>query len=73
MMDGTKILKNMKEDKQMARIPVIAVSVDSSPETTQKCRGFGRYDYLTKPVKMTDCTESCKSVSSAIQDPTGGI
>jgi len=52
MMDGTKVLKHMKEDKQMARIPVIVLSIDSSPETIQKCKGFGCYDYLTKPVKI---------------------
>ncbi|MGE5301445.1 MAG: response regulator, partial [Acidobacteriota bacterium] len=39
-MDGTKVLKHMKEDKQMARIPVIVLSIDSSPETIQKCKGF---------------------------------
>ena len=52
MMDGTKVLKHMKEDKQMARIPVIVLSIDSSSETIQKCKGFGCYDYLMKPVKI---------------------
>ncbi len=52
MMDGTKVLRHIKADKQTSKIPVIVVSVDSSPETIQKCKGFGCYEYLTKPVKI---------------------
>jgi uncharacterized protein (TIGR02266 family) len=52
MMDGMKVLKHVKEDKQTSKIPVIVVSVDSSPETIEKCRGLGCHDYLTKPVKI---------------------
>ncbi len=51
-LDGLKILRHIKEDRQTASIHVIMVSNDADPGTVRKCRELGAYDYLTKPIKI---------------------
>lgn len=59
--DGFKTLESLKGDQQISNIPVIMVSVDSSKETVQKCRGIGCSDYLTKPLKIDKLHESLQN------------
>lgn len=59
--DGFKTLESLKADKRISRIPVIMVSVDSSEETIQKCKGIGCADYLTKPLKIDRLHESLQN------------
>jgi len=51
-LNGLKILKHIKEDRQTSSIPVVMVSNDSSPESIKKCMDLGAHDYLTKPLKI---------------------
>lgn len=50
--DGLKVLKHVKDDRQTASIPVIMVSNDATSESVKKCMDLGAYDYLTKPLKI---------------------
>lgn len=50
--NGFETLESLKSDEQISHIPVIMVSVDSSAETVEKCRGIGCSGYLTKPLKI---------------------
>lgn len=67
MMDGLKILKHIKGDKQTSAIPVIMVTTDGHSGSIEKCKDLGCYAYLTKPVKidklhgiLEKCFYSCK-------------
>ncbi len=51
-LDGLKILRHIKDDRQTSSIPIIMVSNDASPESIRKCMDLGAYDYLTKPLKI---------------------
>jgi CheY-like chemotaxis protein/Tfp pilus assembly protein PilZ len=51
-MDGFAVLRHMKNDKQISHIPVIMMSTDASPETVEKCRNLGCFDFLAKPLKI---------------------
>jgi len=51
-MDGFTVLRHIKNDKQMSHIPVIMMSTDASPETLEKCRDLGCFDFLEKPLKI---------------------
>jgi len=57
-MDGTAILKYIKENKQTFNVPVIMVSSDSNKEIIEKCRKLGCASYLTKPVKIDKLHET---------------
>lgn len=50
--DGISTLRRIKADKEMARIPVIMISTDKSPETIHLCKTLGCSDYLPKPIKV---------------------
>ncbi|MDP2167213.1 MAG: response regulator [Thermodesulfovibrionales bacterium] len=57
-MDGIATLRRIKEDKQTAHIPVIMLTVDSSPETIARCKKLGCFSYLLKPVKVDSIHEA---------------
>lgn len=53
-MDGTAILRYIKEDRLTSNIPVIMVSSDSSNALVKKCKSLGCAAYLKKPVKIDE-------------------
>lgn len=52
-MSGIDALISLRQDPDTRNIPVIALSADYEPQTVQKCRDLGFYDYLFKPVDMS--------------------
>lgn len=57
-MDGLSLLRHIKRDNMISYIPVIMVSADASDETRQKCRQYGCFDYLLKPLKIARVYDS---------------
>jgi CheY-like chemotaxis protein len=60
--DGTSILRYIKEDRLTSNIPVIMVSSDSTSAVIKKCKSLGCAGYLKKPVKVNklhDILETC--------------
>lgn len=60
--DGTSILRYIKEDRLTSNIPVIMVSSDSTSAVVKKCKRLGCSGYLKKPVKLDklhDILETC--------------
>jgi len=61
-MEGTALLRYIKEDRMTSKIPVIMVSSDSSTSVVKKCKNLGCAGYLRKPVKVDklhDILETC--------------
>lgn len=52
-MDGYEVLKRMKADKDLRRIPVIMVSAQTELDTVVRCIEMGAEDYLPKPFNPT--------------------
>jgi len=50
-LDGYTILKSMRDDKNLAKIPVIIYTGKSYPIDERKARDLGADSYLVKPVK----------------------
>jgi CheY-like chemotaxis protein len=51
-MDGFEVLRLMREQAALQRVPVVAVSANAMPDDLQDARRAGFADYLTKPVDM---------------------
>jgi PAS domain S-box-containing protein len=49
---GVELLRHLKNDDAVARIPVIVVSADATPENMQAALVAGAVHYVTKPVDL---------------------
>lgn len=49
-MDGTEVLRKMRDDPELARIPVIAVTAHAMAGDRERYLAGGFDDYLTKPI-----------------------
>lgn len=61
-MEGTSILRYIKEDRLTSNIPVIMVSSDTGSSVMKKCKSLGCAGYLKKPIKVKklhDILETC--------------
>ncbi len=50
--DGIEAAKRLKDSVMSKHIPIIIVSSDSSPETTERAINAGCQDYITKPIDI---------------------
>jgi len=48
-MDGIELLKALKQDEVLSRIPVVMVSTEGRPEIVQEVRRLGIRGYVQKP------------------------
>lgn len=59
-LDGFSILKRMREEKKLAKIPVIIYSGKSFPTDEKKARSLGANSYIIKPVKGSVIVDEVK-------------
>jgi CheY-like chemotaxis protein len=50
--DGAEVLRQLKQDKKMAGIPVIVVSADATVGQVERLTSLGAEAYLTKPLNV---------------------
>lgn len=48
--DGTEVLKVMKQDEKLKKLPVIVISTTDDPKEIELCHELGCNNYITKPV-----------------------
>jgi CheY-like chemotaxis protein len=49
-LDGTEVLKLIKADEELRKIPVIMITTTDDPREVEKCHAIGCSNYITKPV-----------------------
>lgn len=59
-LDGYSILKRMKDQKSLAKVPVIIYTGKSYPIDEKKARDLGANSYLIKPVKGSVIVDEIK-------------
>lgn len=64
---GLDILRQMRRDPELNRIPVVVVSAKSMPADIKNGMEAGAFTYLTKPVGFLDLKEA---VERAVGSPT---
>ncbi len=58
--NGIEVVKMLKNDPELAHIPVIALTASSSQEIERRCMEAGCIAYMTKPFTKKVLTETVK-------------
>jgi PAS domain S-box-containing protein len=58
VMDGLEAAKVIRTDKDLMHIPIIALTALAMPGDRERCLAAGMNDYLSKPIRMNDLTET---------------
>ena len=71
--NGIEVLKEIKDDKQWAKIPVIMLTTTDDPEEISTCHQLGCNNYIVKPVdyeKFIDAIKSLGLFLKVVEMPT---
>ncbi len=62
MMDGQTVLREIKSDPALCRIPIVILTTSSYQKDVADCYGFGANSFITKPVNLISLTEAVKDI-----------
>lgn len=51
-MQGDEVLRRLRADPDLCRVPVIVLSADATPQQIERLGAAGARDYLTKPIEV---------------------
>jgi CheY-like chemotaxis protein len=71
-LDGTQVLKLIKEDPGLRKIPVIMITTTDDPREVEHCHALGCNSYITKPVEYDDFVKAIRQLGlflSVVQVP----
>ncbi len=60
--DGVEVLKQVKEDSELRKMPIIMVTTTDDPKEVEKCHEMGCSNYVTKPVDYEQFIEVIKQL-----------
>jgi CheY-like chemotaxis protein len=61
-LDGVEVLRQVKADPRIAKVPVIMLTTTDDPREVQKCYELGCSVYITKPVVYEDFIAAIKQL-----------
>jgi CheY-like chemotaxis protein len=70
--DGVEVLRRVKQDPELRKIPVIMLTTTDDPREVERCHLLGCSSYIVKPVSYDKFSESIKSMGmyfSLVQVP----
>ncbi|MHC4354790.1 MAG: response regulator [Planctomycetota bacterium] len=59
---GVEVLKKIKQDERLSRIPVIVLTAEDDPQTIDRCYDLGCSTYIIKPANDEHFEESIKKI-----------
>ena len=60
--DGVEVLRQVKDDKELRKIPVIMLTTTDDPREVERCHGLGCSSYIVKPVDYDKFAEAIKNL-----------
>jgi CheY-like chemotaxis protein len=70
--DGVEVLRQIKADTDLRKLPVIVLTTTEDPREVERCYGLGCNSYLVKPVDYERFSEAIKQLGmyvSLVQVP----
>lgn len=70
--DGVEVLRQLKQDSELRKIPVIMLTTTDDPREVERCHSLGCSSYIVKPVDYEKFAEAIKNLGlflSLIQVP----
>ena len=58
--DGVEVLRQLKEDEELRKIPVIMLTTTDDPREVERCHSLGCSNYIVKPVDYDKFAEAIK-------------
>jgi CheY-like chemotaxis protein len=49
--DGVEVLRQIKADKELKKLPTIMITTTDDPREVEKCHALGCSNYVTKPIE----------------------
>ena len=62
--DGIAVLKRVKADASLSRMPVVMLTTTDDPEEVELCHGLGCSMYIAKPVEYDDFTHMIRKMGA---------
>ncbi|HWX19497.1 MAG TPA: response regulator [Candidatus Binatia bacterium] len=60
--DGIEVLRQLKEDPELRKVPVIMLTTTDDPREVERCHAMGCASYIVKPVDYDKFAEAIKSL-----------
>ncbi len=76
-LDGTEVLRRVKADPGLRKIPVIMITTTDDPREVEHCHTLGCNNYITKPVEYEDFVNAIRQLGLflavvQVPPPNGG-
>ena len=65
-LDGVEVLRQIKEDAELRKIPVIMLTTTDDPREVERCHAIGCASYIVKPVDYDKFAEAIKGLGMYI-------
>jgi CheY-like chemotaxis protein len=60
--DGVEVLRQIKQDQELRKIPVIILTTTDDPREVERCHSIGCASYIVKPVDYNKFAEAIKGL-----------
>jgi CheY-like chemotaxis protein len=60
--DGVEVLRQLKENPELRKVPVIMLTTTDDPREVERCHAIGCASYMVKPVDYDKFAEAIKSL-----------
>ena len=67
---GEEVLRRLRGDARTARIPIVVVSADATPQSLDRLRAAGADAYLTKPLDVDEFLRVVETFLPALEAPS---
>lgn len=61
-LDGMEVLKRIKSDQTLERIPIIMITTTDDPREVSSCHSLGCNSYIVKPIEYNKFVEAIRSL-----------
>ncbi len=71
-LDGTEVLRRVRADRELCKMPVIMITTTDDPREVEHCHALGCSSYITKPVEYDSFVNAVRQLGlylSIVQVP----